>query len=98
MRYIVINFDTVISRHLPVLFQNDFAELRNILNTDTGMVAYMARFWQGFYPLLFVELQTDDGYTPRTDAEHKTRDGGRRRNGEETPRRNQFLKRGRLAS
>ena len=41
--------------------QDNMAELNRLLNTGAGLMSYLARFWQGFYPLLLVELQSSQG-------------------------------------
>ncbi|TRY61785.1 hypothetical protein TCAL_01456 [Tigriopus californicus] len=36
--------------------QNNVSELNEVLNTESGMISYLAKFWTGFYPLLLIEI------------------------------------------
>ena len=44
-------------RH-KLLFQNNVDELQSVLDTHSGIMSYITRYWRGFYPLLLIELTT----------------------------------------
>eukprot|EP00095_Tigriopus_kingsejongensis_P001752 snap_masked-scaffold183_size276960-processed-gene-0.6 protein:Tk01752 transcript:snap_masked-scaffold183_size276960-processed-gene-0.6-mRNA-1 annotation:"---NA---" len=53
------NMDLIV---LPVR-QNHLSELNEVLNTESGVMSYVGKFWLGFYPLLLIELQPDTNST-----------------------------------
>ena len=43
-----------------IQFQNNIDEIQAVLDIHSGIMSYIARFWRGFYPLLLIELTTDE--------------------------------------
>ena len=48
-------------------------ELSSVLNLQSGILGYIAKFWRGFFPLLIVELEKP--VTEKEDAENPENSG-----------------------